>query len=184
MTRITLYFLCVISFISCNQSERRKHDTQHISKADAYGNNLVDSNPDTNPFIGGEAVDSASLLDTLVKHEFSEHYQTTFIEQGQGHLISRLYQGRVNGHGFGITVNFNNGLITVYSHKNGAWHITDRIDEDDCLDFKSMVKTYLNNDKYLDITLVCPDNYNRVAFLFNPDKKIIEHASRYDRKEL
>ncbi len=125
-------------------------------------------------------VDSASILDTLAKHASSEYYQTSFIETG--HLISRFYQGRVNGQGFGITVNLNDGVITVYSNKHGTWQVTDRIDEDNCLEFK-LVKTDLNNDGYKDITLICPDDYHRMAFLFNPAKNIIEHARRYDRKE-
>lgn len=124
-------------------------------------------------------VSPSMIIDTLIKHESLEKYQTYFTEAGW-RLSSYLYGGMLNGEKFSIKTNCNDGTVILYMKKKNKWNIIDSIDEQIGWNFKTMKYEDLNNDKYLDVILIDHMNYQRISFIFNRLKKTFEHKSEYD----
>jgi hypothetical protein len=128
------------------------------------------------PFILENVVqtDSSAILDTLINHEQSKHYQTAFLESGQD-LVSQLYTGIVNGQHFGLKSSCFDGTIVVYAKVNKEWKAIAKIDEGIGGNSKGFVTMDSNKDKYQDVILLNCDS-TRITFLYNPQQRVLEYS--------
>ena len=159
--------LLLIIYLSACHSKTKETEKQKIPiKKDLY-----------------QQSDSLAILDTLIKYEKYQHFETNFEELGCGGSASFLYQGVLNKQNFGIKTNCFDGTIVVYMKKNKKWEIIDIIDENIGWNFETFITDDINKDNYKDVTLLDFDDYRRVVFTYNKQKEVFEHNKKFDRIE-